>query len=71
MSNARPDPSLPDMKKCKFCRAIAATLGLILIALVSRFLVDGSVETCPDGRGEIVAIPAEKLDGVAVADKSC
>ena len=48
------------MKNCKFCWAVAATLGLILVVLVSRFLAGGPVETAPDGRGEIVVTPAER-----------
>jgi hypothetical protein len=48
------------MKNCKICWAVAATLGLILIVLVSRFLAGGPVETAPDGRGEIVVTAAER-----------
>ena len=48
------------MKNCKFCWAVAATLGLILVVLVSRFLAGGPVATAPDGRGEIVVTAAER-----------
>jgi hypothetical protein len=48
------------MKNCKFCWAVAATLGLILVILVSRFLAGGPVATAPDGRAEIVVTAAER-----------
>ncbi len=48
------------MKNCKLCWAVTTVLGLILIALVARFLAGGPIETAPDGRGEIAVTVAER-----------
>lgn len=48
------------MSNCKFCWVVAATLGLLLSVLASKFLLLGTVETSVDGRTNVVVTTAER-----------
>ena len=48
------------MSKCRFCWAFAATLGLLLIVLASRFTGGSTIEGSADGRATIVVTPVER-----------
>jgi hypothetical protein len=48
------------MSKCKFCWLVAAALGLLSIALATRFMPGGTLETSSDGRAAVVVTPAER-----------
>ncbi len=45
---------------CKYCYAIAATMGLLILALVLRFMVVGATESVPDGRTAIIVTAVER-----------
>ena len=45
---------------CKLCWASTAILGILLVALLTKFMVVGTTEQSVDGRSAIIVTPAQR-----------